>query len=294
MDFETQTSESLDTTEDFDLFADDDTEEFAEQTSDADTDVTSQQTEPQGQEQQKGTEDNSAHTMLNIVYNGQPMQLTEEQAVQLAQKGMNYDRKMESLRKEYEARAANSPERLMLAQLAQQAGLPYDQFLNQFQNQMRQSTIQVRAEQLAQSGAMDMNTAMMLARSEIEKEELQNQRNAEEMKRQQFKQQFEQRQMAEAQRKERFAREVGELVKENPDFQKTYPTVESMPKVMQDAILNGGSIKAAYQQVVIEQLRTENAAYKQNQINKEQSPGSASGSRPNTSDAFLSGLFGDD
>ena len=291
MDMDTQTSETMDTNEvDIDLFADDDSDFTGEQTSEPiETEPAQQETNPQEPTQQQEPENNPAQTMLDIVYNGQPIKLTQEQAVQLAQKGMNYDKKLQEIEQ-----LKNSPERQLLNQLAAQSGLPYDQFLNNFKEQIKQSTITVRAEQLAQNGAMDMNTAMMLAKSEIEKEELQNRQNAEEQKRQQFRQQFEQRQQEEAQRKEQFIREIGELVKENPDFQKQYPTVESMPKVMQDAILNGGSIKQAYQQVVIEQLKSENAAYKQNQFNKEQSPGSASGSRPNTSDAFLNSLFGDD
>lgn len=287
---DTQTSEPMDTNEDIDLFADDDTDFTGEQTSDPiETEPAQQETNPQEPTQQQEPENNPAQTMLDIVYNGQPIKLTQEQAVQFAQKGMNYDKKLQEIEQ-----LKNSPERQLLNQLAAQSGLPYDQFLNNFKEQIKQSTITVRAEQLAQNGAMDMNTAMMLAKSEIEKEELQNRQNAEEQKRQQFRQQFEQRQQAEAQRKEQFIREIGELVKENPDFQKQYPTVESMPKVMQDAILNGGSIKQAYQQVVIEQLRTENAAYKQNQFNMNQSPGSASGRRANSSDAFLNSLFGDD
>lgn len=287
MDMDTQTSEAMDTNEEveIDLFAEDDADFAEEPTSETGEDVPESQ-ELQSQQQ---PEDNIAKTMLDIVYNGQQMQLTQEQAVELAQKGMNYDKKLQEIEQ-----LKNSPERQLLNQLAAQSGLPYEQFLNHFKEQIRQSTVAVRAEQLAQNGTMDMDMAMMLAKSEIEKEELQNWKEAEEQKRQQFRQQFEQRQLAETQRKEQFIREIGELVKENPNFQQQYPTVESMPQVMQDAILKGGSIKQAYQQVVIEQLRNENAAYKQNQFNKEQSPGSASGSASSNSDAFLNSLFGDD
>lgn len=284
---DTQTSEPMDTNEEFDIFADDDSDFIEEPTSETIETEPEQQTEPQ--EPTQTQDGNQAQTMLDIVYNGQPMKLTQEQAVQLAQKGMNYDKKLQEIEQ-----LKNSPERQIIQQLAQQSGLPYDQFMSNFQNQIRQSTIQVRAEQLAQQKGLDMNAAMMLAQSEIEKEELQSQHNAAELQKQQFRQQFEQRQAAEAQRKDQFVREIAEIVKENPDFQKTYPTVESMPQVMQDAILKGGSIKQAYQQVVIEQLRKDNEAYKQNQLNMNQSPGSASGRRTNSSDAFLSSLFGDD
>lgn len=286
---ETQTSETMDTSsEEIDLFADNDSDFIEEQTSEQ-MEQTQQETEPQGEAEQNQQTDPEAQTTLDIVYNGQPMQLSREQAVQLAQKGMNYDKKLQEIEL-----LKNSPERQLLSQLAEQSGLPYDQFLNNFQNQIRQSTVQVKAEQLAMQNGLDMDTAMMLAESEFEKEQLQNRINAEDQKRLQFRQQLELRQMAEAQRKEQFVREISEILKENPDFQKQYPNVESMPKVMQDAILGGGSIKQAYQQYVIEQQRNEIAAYKQNQINMNQSPGSAVGRNANSSDAFLSSLFGDD
>lgn len=285
---ETQTSETVDTSnEEIDLFADD-SDVIEEQTSEP-MEQAQQETEPQGEAEQNQQANPEAQTTLDIVYNGQPMQLSREQAVQLAQKGMNYDKKLQEIEL-----LKNSPERQLLAQLAEQSGLPYDQFLNNFQNQIRQSTVQVKAEQLAMQNGLDMDTAMMLAESEFEKEQLQNRVNAEDQKRQQFQQQMRLRQMVETQRKEQFVKEIGEILKENPEFQTQYPNVESMPKVMQDAILGGGSIKQAYQQHVIEQQRNEIAAYKQNQINMNQSPGSAVGRNANSSDAFLSSLFGDD
>ena len=284
-----QTSETMNTnSEEIDLFSDNDSDVIEDQTSEP-MEQEQQETEPQDRAEQNQQTDTEAQTTLDIVYNGQPMQLSREQAVQLAQKGMNYDKKLQEIEL-----LKNSPERQLLSQLAEQSGLPYDQFLNNFQNQIRQSTVQVKAEQLAIQNGLDMDTAMMLAESEFEKEQLQNRVNAEDQKRQQFQQQMQLRQMAETQQKNQFVKEIGEILKENPDFQKQYPNVESMPKVMQDAILGGGSIKQAYQQYVIEQQRNEIAAYKQNQINRDQSPGSAVGRNANSSDAFLSSLFGDD
>lgn len=288
MSEETQTSESLDS---IDLFAEEIPEEF-------DTVLTSaeenQPVVPQGEQQteegqETEPEGQPAQTMLDIVYNGQSMQLTKEQAVQLAQKGMNYDKKLQEIEQ-----LKNSPEKQLLQRLAVQSGLPYEQFLDTFQQQIRQSTVLARASQLMQDGYMDEDTAMRLAAAELDKEELQNQRAVEEQQRQQFRQQLERQQQAEAQRWANFNREIGELVREYPGFEKKYPTLESMPQVMQDAILGGTSIKQAYQQVVIEELRNENAAYKQNQVNKGQSPGSAAGAGTQSSDVFLSSLFGDD
>lgn len=288
MSEETQTSESLDS---IDLFAEEIPEEFDTVPTSAEE---NQPVVPQGEQQteegqETEPEGQPAQTMLDIVYNGQSMQLTREQAVQLAQKGMNYDKKLQEIEQ-----LKNSPEKQLLQRLAVQSGLPYEQFLDTFQQQIRQSTVQARASQLMQDGYMDEDTAMRLAAAELDKEELQNQRAVEEQQRQQFRQQLERQQQAEAQRWANFNREIGELVREYPGFEKKYPTLESMPQVMQDAILGGTSIKQAYQQVVIEELRNENAAYKQNQVNKGQSPGSAAGAGTQSSDVFLSSLFGDD
>lgn len=267
---DTQTSVEMDTNEEVvDLFADDEaTSPYDEQTSESEETV-AEETAPE--------EPTTPEAFLDIVYNGQQIGLTKEEAITLAQKGQNYDKKLQEIEM-----LKNSPERMLMQQLAQQSNMPYDQFLNSFAEQIKQSTLQVRAEQLMQTGVMDQNTAMRLAQAELEKEELMNQRNAEQM-----------RVNAEQQKKEQFAREFGALLKENPDFQKKYPTVESMPKVMQDAFINGTSMKDAYHQVQIEELRSELATYKRNENNKSMSPGSATGVGSQTADPFLEALFGD-
>jgi len=291
MDFDTQTSEPMDT-EDIDLFADDDDMDFLdEQTSEPEEKVTEPQQEvPAVDEQQTEQQTAPEETpFLDIVYNGQQMHLTKEQAITLAQKGQNYDKVMQQLEQ-----ARNSRERQLMQQLAQQSGQPYDQFLNSFGEQLRQSTIQVRAEQLMQSGVMDQATALRLAQAEIEKEELLNQRNAEQQQRNQAQQQILQKQQAEQQKKAQFTNEFAELLKENPDFQTKYPTFDVLPKAIQDAMRNGSGIKTAYLQVQVEEMRNEIAAYKQNEKNKTMSPGSATGIGAKEIDSFLLGFDGDD
>lgn len=291
MDFDTQTSEPMDT-EDIDLFADDDDMDFLdEQTSEPEEEVTEPQQEvPAVDEQQTEQQTAPEETpFLDIVYNGQQMHLTKEQAITLAQKGQNYDKVMQQLEQ-----ARNSRERQLMQQLAQQSGQPYDQFLNSFGEQLRQSTIQVRAEQLMQSGVMDQATALRLAQAELEKEELLNQRNAEQQQRNQAQQQILQKQQAEQQKKAQFTNEFAELLKENPDFQTKYPTFDVLPKAIQDAMRNGSGIKTAYLQVQVEEMRNEIAAYKQNEKNKTMSPGSAIGIGAKEIDSFLLGFDGDD
>ena len=105
---ETQTSESLDS---IDLFAEDMPEDFDTAPTSAEENQTEAPQEEQQTEEGQETEpeEQPAQTMLDIVYNGQPMQLTREQAVQLAQKGMNYDKKLQEIEQ-----LKNSPEKQLL------------------------------------------------------------------------------------------------------------------------------------------------------------------------------------
>ena len=290
MDFETQTSEPMDTNDDLDLFADDDDMDFpVDQTSEAGEAVAEEQQETPVVETQQTEQAVEDTPFLDIVYNGQQMHLTKEQAITLAQKGQNYDKKVQEL----EA-LKNSPERQIFVRMAQQSGMTVDQLISSFEDNLRQSTIQVRAEQLMRNEYMDQTTAMRVAKAELEKEELLNQRNAEQQQRNQVQQQLAQRQQAEQQKQAQFNNEFAELLRENPDFQKKYPTFASLPKAMQDAMKNGSCIKSAYQQVQIEELRNEVAAYKQNEKNKSMSPGSVSGVGTKAIDPFEAALFGDD
>lgn len=285
---DTQTSEPMDT-DDIDLFADDDMDFPDDQTSEAGEEVVEEQQENPVVEPQQTEQVVEETSFLDIVYNGQPMHLTKEQAITLAQKGQNYDKKVQEL----EA-LKNSPERQIFARMAQQSGMTVDQLISSFEDNLRQSTIQVRAEQLMRNEYMDQATAMRVAKAELEKEELLNQRNAEQQQRNQAQQAFIQRQQAEQQKQAQFNNEFAELLRENPDFAKKYPTFDSLPKVMQEAVRNGSGIKGAYQQVQIEELRNEVAVYKQNEKNKSMSPGSVSGVGTKTIDPFEAALFGDD
>jgi arsenate reductase-like glutaredoxin family protein len=285
---DTQTSEPMDT-DDIDLFADDDMDFPDDQTSEAGEEVVEEQQETPVVEPQQTEQVVEETSFLDIVYNGQPMHLTKEQAITLAQKGQNYDKKVQEL----EA-LKNSPERQIFARMAQQSGMTVDQLISSFEDNLRQSTIQVRAEQLMRNEYMDQTTAMRVAQAEIEKEELLNQRNAEVQQRNQAQQELIQRQQAEQQKQVQFNNEFAELLRENPDFAKKYPTFDSLPKVMQEAVRNGSGIKGAYQQVQIEELRNEVAAYKQNEKNKSMSPGSVSGVGTKAIDPFEAALFGDD
>lgn len=288
---EEQTSEAM--VEDIDLFADEEadfyepTSEEGEATEEAETaQMTEEEETPAEETAQTPAVENDS--LLDIVYNGQAMQLNKQQAVELAQKGMNYDKLQQRLQE-----AQNSPERQLIARMAAESGMEVGAFMQSVEQQLASYKVNARANQLMNDNYLDADTAMRLAQTEIENESLRNQQAAAQKLQDERRQKYEQ-QLAENQRKkDTFIREIGELTRTYPDFKDKYPTIESMPEVMQAAIRNGESIKTAYQQVVIEELRQENAAYKQNQKNAASSTGSATGAGQMETDDFLGGLFSD-
>lgn len=272
--------------ESIDLFADEEPE-VDEPTSEATEDSEEAESDVQPAEEQPA---DVPQTVLDIVYNGQAMSLTKEQAVELAQKGMNYDKIQQKLNE-----AQNSKANVTIAKLAQKNGVPVDALLDSLMKQAEEMEITTRANQLMDSeGYMDIDTAKRLARTEIERDALQNQQLEAQRQRDQMLRDFEQKQLERQRKEAAFQKDIADLMQMDKDFQKKYPTIESMPKLMQEAIQNGESIKSAYLQTVIEEQKTKIAAYEQNAKNASMSTGSASGIGASNKDAFLGALFGDD
>lgn len=283
--------------EDFDevdLFAEEDFgEDFGadEVTDEGDAGATQEGSDGgQAGEQFAGQADGQDEPVLEVPLNGQMVRLTREQAAELAQRGMTAQQQLEQVRQQM----MMTPERMLLEQMAVQSGMEYDQFLSTFQGQMEENAIRERAALLVNEEFMDEQTALVVARTELENRTLKNQQQAVQQQLEQRQRQAAMEQQLVRQRREAFNQEIGELVRDNPGFEQKYPTVESMPEVMQRAIREGGSIRAAYQQVMIEELSAKVAAYEQNQSNVGRSPGSARGQSGQEMDGFVGALFSED
>lgn len=245
------------------------------------------ETEPaeESEEAAEGGEETEASPdaeLVTIPFNGQEIQVTKEQAAQLVQRSVAYEqqkREMEQLR--------NSPERTILQEMAMQAGVPYEQFLQTFTQNIQAQQIQTRAAQLAQEKFLDEDTALQLAKLEIENQKLSSQQQMTISRQQEIQRQIQMEQQA-------FIQEIGALCQQYPDFQTKYPTLDKMPQEMQQAIQSGGSITAAYQSILLKEKDNEIAMLKQNQTNVQRAPGSAAGNGSNDTDAFLNALWSDD
>ena len=105
---------------------------FADDSTDDSTEENTEETEETHEDENQDTQSEEAKDFLNIRYNGEDKALTQDEAIMLAQKGMNYDKvkgKLDAL----ENGALKS-----ISAIAERAGMTIDEYaerLNDFQEQ---------------------------------------------------------------------------------------------------------------------------------------------------------------
>lgn len=278
-----QTSEVMETEEDF--FADD-----FEPTEDT-TEVDEEPSEEQPQEPTVAENNVVDEFILDTVYNGENRKLNREEAIMYAQKGMNYDKIQQKLQE-----AQNSPEIQLIRKLAEQNGVSKDgymDFLKNLETSMEQQALNNRVNQLMNERYLDEQSAREVARIEAENKRLTAQQKAQEDERERFRRDYEQKQLENQRKQEQFNKEIADIVKLYPDFPTKYPTIESMPQALQEAVRNGSGVMATYQSMVIAEMQNKLSAYEQNETNKHKAPGSAISKSNSNGDGFLDALFGD-
>lgn len=239
-----------------------DTDESSEETTTNENPVTEEQTE-------EPTDDFD----LEIKYNGSEEHLTREQAIELAQKGKNYDKIYGRLQE-----LQNDPIRQVFEEQARRAGLTVEEYANrivQFQNEADINRI-ARDFKEKNPDATD-EIAEQYARAEHQNRMNQRQQEL-----------SIQRQRAEQSRQEQARNEVLE-------FQQVYPDVDiaKLPKEVIDDINSGTPLMSAYRAYEISQLKTELSALRKNEENKSRSVGALNenNSNDNGEDPFLTGLL---
>ena len=220
--------------------------------------------------QEVGEEENTTQTepqeepvqepFLRIKYNKEERGLTQEEAIALSQKGMNYDKLQERLNQ-----IENNRGLAYLNKLAQDNGTDIDTLVNYWEEQEQQAQL----NQLIQSNIPQ----------EMAEEILTNRK---------FREQFEEKQRQEQ-------KQAAERQEFN-EFFEAFPGVDpkSIPKEVWEMNDNGIPLKFAYAEYDRRQLQNEVKILKQNQKNKASSPSVGTtgyGSRDNTlNDPFLEGF----
>ena len=237
------------------LFDDEDLTEYQGDSESEEETATPQQDETDDQRQETKEEMPENKPILAVKYDGVEKQLTEAEARELAQKGMNYDR----IKQRYDE-LANSEELTLLDQSAKEAGVSNrTEFVKTLAQYSQHNAVNQYVEQLKQQHPdTDESVLRELAETKL---------------RQQQKEQEEQRlntqQQAEKQQKEAFAAQYNAFITE-------YPNVDpaKLPDEVIQSMAAGETMLSAYRGYELKQLRAEKAAAEANQKNKNKALGS--------------------
>lgn len=258
---EEMTNQSSETSNDFAIEELNDTSESSEETADTSSTESSE------------TTDTTPEDFLNIRYNGADKALTKEEAVTLAQKGMNYDKvygKLQDLE--------NSPIIKTFKEQADRAGLSLEDYANRLADFQKESSIQ--------SIANDFMAKYPDSTDEIAK---------------QYAEKAYESQVAKKEAEERHKAEQDEkaqndkLVQEVQEFTERFPDVDvnSLPNSVIEDINNGMPLMQAYLLYENHELKTRASNKETEAKNNSSSVGSLKDNNGNAKhDGFLTGLLG--
>lgn len=232
-------------------------------------------TEETNQEEQDSQEQ---LPFLTIKYNGADENLTQEQAITLAQKGRNYDKifgELQELRNSQEMKALND--------LAAAAGLSITDYVRNLQSFQESGMIQQIARGLKEKYPDSSDELINeMAKSQYEKMSAEKRQNQVTMQKTQ-----------EQQRQEELGRQIDALRKEYPDID-----IRNLPDEVIAAAAQGETLLGAYHAYELKGLREKYAALEteknsllKNQSNKRKTTGSMKGTASNEGmDPFLEGF----
>jgi hypothetical protein len=200
---------------------------------------------PETQEQETQTEQPEQTPFLKVKYNKEEMELDEERARELAQKGLNYDKTIERLQ------ALESDPRLsFIEDLAQQHGMTPDEYIEAVQQQREQS----RIDELVSQGISE----------EVAQELLESRRDREERKKEKEAKAEEEKKNAEFGEFFNYFREA--------NGREYVPNQDKIPENVWESVNQGVPLKFAYMAHENSQLRTQLSSLKQNQSNAQKAP----------------------
>ena len=236
---------------------------------------TTDSSETESSENNEAKETPKESPFLKIRYNGADEDLTQEQAVELAQKGRNYDKIYQRLQD-----LQNDPTRAVFEEQAQSAGLTLQEYANRLKEFQQASAInKIAKEFMAKNPDATEEIAKQYAQSEY--------RNQEALKAQQKAQEA---QRTEQERQSRAQEQVAAFVNEYPDV-----NIRELPQeVVDDINKNGETLLSAYRRYENKQLRAELAAARKNNSNRSKATGNLTDNAGSSTagDPFLQGLLG--
>lgn len=262
---------------------DDDAEETEESEDDdeADQPESEESTQEQGEAQEK-TKDTQ---LFKVKHLGQEIELTMEQMIENAQKGLDYDR----IRQDRDT-LKSSRKLQLLEDLAKDSGYEdVDAFVENFYENLEESRVIERAEQLSAERGIDFETAAEIAKMERENEKLKKtMQEAEKVK------------AKSADQQKQAVNDFNALFSKFPEIKEQYTSFDKLPESFRQKVAQGEQPLLAWNNYLLElkdmelkQKEKELETVKNNQKNKKRSTGSAKGAgQAKETDDFLKGLFG--
>lgn len=262
--------------------ADDDAEETdeSEDNDEADQPESEESTQEQGEAQE--TEDTQ---LFKVKHLGQEIELTMEQMIENAQKGLDYDR----IRQDRDT-LKSSRKLQLLDDLARDSGYDdVDAFVENFYENLEESRIIERAEEISTKRGIDFETAAELAKAERENEKLKQKMQEEEKAK-----------SKNADQQKKATEEFNALFSKYPEIKEQYASFDKLPESFRQKVAQGEQPLLAWNNYLLElketelkQKEMELETLKNNQKNKKRSTGSAKGAgQAKETDDFLKGLFG--
>ena len=259
-----------------------DDEEEAEESEDydeADQRESEESTQEQGEAQTEDTQ------LFKVKHLGQEIELTMEQMIENAQKGLDYDR----IRQDRDT-LKSSRKLQLLEDLAKDSGYDdVDAFVDNFYENLEESRVIERAEQLSAERGIDFETAAEIAKMERENEKLKKtMREAEKVK------------IRNADQQKQAVNDFNALFSKFPEIKEQYTSYDKLPESFRQKVAQGEQPLLAWNNYLLElkdmelkQKEKELEIVKNNQKNKKRSVGSAKGAgQAKETDDFLKGLFG--
>lgn len=257
----------------------DEDEEEAEDYDEADQPEAEESTQKQGEAQTGDTQ------LFKVKHLGQEIELTMEQMIENAQKGLDYDR----IRQDRDT-LKSSRKLQLLDDLARDSGYDdVDAFVENFYENLEESRIIERAEEIATKRGIDFETAAELAKAERENEKLKQRMQEEEKAK-----------MKNADQQKQAVNDFNALFSKFPEIKEQYTSYDKLPESFRQKVAQGEQPLLAWNNYLLElkdmelkQKEKELEIVKNNQKNKKRSVGSAKGAgQAKETDDFLKGLFG--
>ena len=240
--------------------------EGTESTFDQEEDTTSEEAENK----------TASEDRITLKHLGMEKQVTMPELQVLAQKGLDYDR----IREKYDG---SKEELALLHTLAEKAGKSPAEYLQGILSEGKERAIQNRANQLVEAGALDEDLALAMAKTEYDKQDLEQemQRLQEEKRRQ------EQEQQTEAAKEQALQDDLTKLLSLRPELVKDPTLPEAVVKMVQE---EGMLPTVAYLNWENQKMKLEMEQWKQTEKNRQKTPGSLQGQAEGEPDLFLQGF----